>query len=261
MFGIYVAVDVCRDEVPIHDAEVQLRVWTPENETVFSGISDAYGTAIFAVHRPIGCYSYKAELVGYGAVTETRSFTASDEPKFTALLEGIQWMSVSDADSTFDLTAEIPEEIELDSTPFSFTATVDQPLEEGAVAVLSLRPDIEDVPDEAMALIRSSFFVDIKGTVKDNTLSFSTELVPQGTYTAAIAVYHPTEVRVPIFPMALSLPITVNITEEYLDTPLNYQCQRTVALEAGQYAVMNIEQKAEVVDPHKVINLDFIEAG
>ena len=261
MFGIYVAVDVRRGAEPIYDAEVQLRVWTPETETVFSGISDAYGTAIFAVHRPIGCYSYKAELVGYGAVTETRSFTANDEPKFTALLEGIQWTNVSDADSTFDLTAEIPEEIELDSTPFSFTATVDQPLMEGAVAVMSLRPDIEDVPDEVMAFIRSSFFVDIKGTVEDNTLSFSTELVPQGTYTAAIAVYHPTEVCIPIFPMALSPPITVNITEDYLDKPLNFHRQRTVALEAGQYAVMNIEQKAEVVDPHKVINLDFIEAG
>ena len=261
MFGIYVAVDVRRGEEPIYDAEVQLKVWTPENETVFSGISDAYGTAIFAVHRPIGCYSYNAELAGYGAVTETRSFTASDAPKFTALLEGVQWTNVSDADSTFDLTAGIPEEIELDSTPFSFTATVDQPLEDGAVAVMSLRPDIEDVPAETLALIRSSFFVDIKGTVEDNTLSFSTELVPQGTYTAAIAVYHPTEVCIPIFPMALSLPITVNITEEYSDKPLNYQCQRTVGLEAGQYAVMNIEQKAEVVDPHKVINLDFIEAG
>jgi len=256
--GIYVALDVHRGEVAIHDAEVRLTVWSPEYEKVLTDISNVYGNVIFAFYGPIGSYFYKAELVGYGSATETRSFTVNDEPKFRATLGGIEWLNVSDADSSFDLTAEVPSEIVLDNSPFSFTATLDQPLPEGVVAILSLQPQVEGIPEEAAKSIRASFSVDIEGTVEENTLSFSTELVPQGNFRATIMVYHPSELRVPIIPMAFALPITIKFTDDYLDTQLNYDWLHLIPINGTQYGTMRIQQRAVVTDPTKALNLDQV---
>jgi subtilase family serine protease/uncharacterized membrane protein len=256
--GIYVALDVHRGDVAIHDAEVRLTVWSPEYEKVLTDISNVYGNAIFAFYGPIGSYSYKAELVGYGSSTETRSFTVNDEPKFRATLGGIEWLNVSDADTSFDLTDEVPGEIVLDNSPFSFTAKLDQPLPEGAVAILSLQPQVEGIPEAAAKFIRASFSVDIKGTVEEDILSFSTELVPQGNYRATIMVYHASELRVPIIPMAFALPITVNFTDDYLDTQLNYDWLHLIPINQTQYGTMRIQQQAIVTDPTKVLNLDQV---
>ncbi len=261
MCGIYVAVDVQRGEAPIYDAEVILKVWNNESETELSGISDVHGHVIFSFHDSIDNYSYRVELPDYNRFTEIRQFRANSTPKFNGSVTGIQWVNVSDSDSYYNLTATIPGMMELDNSPFMFYANLNVSVDVNSSAILLLRPFIEGASEDTLRLIQGSHSVDIEGTLNGNLLSFSTEYVPSGIYNASILIIHPTEVNMTIFPQALSSSITLNVTDNYLDTQLSFQYQTPISVNSTHFDLMNLQQQSQIVDPRKAINLEKIESN
>ena len=259
-YSIIVGVKVRQDGKPISNADVSLRVWNPESEFVINDACNLLGDQAFVITGPAGNYFYQAELVGYGAATEVRGFSINETSKFTVSPFGINWTSISDSDSTFDLTGVAPDEIELDNSPFSFEATYDGTIEEGTTALLYLQPVFEDIDEDVLSSIRRILSVNVWGEIDDNTLSFTSTLVPIGNWTATIVLYHPSiDGRFPLMPMAFSTQINLTFSEDYAGKQLDYALEKVVQINSTTYGLGLLKQQTLVTDPRKTINLYYVD--
>ncbi|MGB8780532.1 MAG: CARDB domain-containing protein [Candidatus Bathyarchaeia archaeon] len=193
IFASQIIVDVFQNNTPASGANVSLTVWdsTGAVASLEYTVTDFTGKALFNVVGPAGNYSYQAELVDYGLKTETRSFSVSTSPLYEIRSNGITWLDVSDESSTYNLTENMGT-VTLTEAPFTFRATT-ATTGENATFALVLRWDLDVFKD-----------VYILGSIQNDTLTFQTDGIPAGNFTAIVFYYSPAT--------GLSVSPAINVT-------------------------------------------------
>ncbi|RJS72760.1 hypothetical protein CW714_04145, partial [Methanophagales archaeon] len=174
MFAAQVILDVHKNGKPVYGANVSLRVWNSSSEMVLDGISDKLGKALFSIVGPSDNYSYKAILSDYGIETGTRNFSVNETVLYEIIPHNIRWVSISDSNTTYNITEDFNESVILDNSPFVFRAEKDV-VEQNESAYLILQWDIDRFKH-----------ILVSGTIENGTLLFETNSIPKGNWTAGI---------------------------------------------------------------------------
>jgi hypothetical protein len=251
IFLSQIIIRVCQDGDPVCYSNISLTFWNATSQMVSHGVSDRYGYVVFTLHGPVDDYSYKAGVVEYNVTTETRNFYVNETPKCTITSSGISWVSISDSDSTFDLTGGPSGPIELDNSPFTFRATKDT-IEENTTAILYLQSNtpLDDLPPELLQLS----MVRIEGEIIGNEIQFNAEMVPLGDYTASIISYSPSE-------MIISDRINLTFSDRYEDKAVNYSVRVPFPINSTHMRTLYVDHHVLKRDPNEFINLCYVRSG
>jgi len=258
VFKGLIGINVHQNQRPIYDVNVSLIIWNETSELRLYGITDIFGMTLFDIYGPLSdTYHYKAELVDHNISTPTREFSCNETPKFEVEPNGVKWLAISDRDSSYNLTSDGSGDIELDNSPFSFEANYSSEIG-NVTAVLYIQPNIPGLDRDILSLIRNSFFVHVKGVFDYNKLSFNTDFIPPGNYTATIVAFHPSEYYAPMMPVSFSKPINISVLEDYKEKSVNLTWRRLVHLNSTHYSFLKVQQTVIESDENKTMNLYYI---
>ena len=261
VFTALIMARVFQNRKPAYGANVSLKVWNSTTEIEFFGISDVTGFALFPIYGPVGNYSYKAEVIGYDASTETRQFSVNLIPKYESKPFEVLWTDISDSDTVFNLTNDIPKKIELDNSPFSFNATfLGNDDINNAIPMLYLQPNIQGFSNDFTRFISKNYYFKLMGIINRSYISFNIDFIPTGHYTAKVLLYPPnTCITSPNkIPISTSKVINVTVSEDYSDKSVNLTWQRMANINNTHRAVLNIKHDVKVRDLNKTLNLKYI---
>jgi subtilase family serine protease/uncharacterized membrane protein len=238
-FIAQIKVRVEQNGEPAYAAKVVLNLNGCGITKSFYSTTDLWGNTIFTVYGPTGEFSYAVSVVGYDTTTGARHFTVNKTPSKIIEPLSISWQSVSDANTTFDLTGSAMEKITLDTSPFVFQATKTR-IGPDATPILYLRHSANYSHTEVI------------GEIDEETIVFNFGYVDPGNYTVAIAIQSSDKIATS---SSRKVVFTGNadITKQR-----NYTYEWPFPIDAETMAKISVDTIAIESDPHKIVMLLYV---
>jgi len=224
VFVSQIIVDVYQNGNPAYDANISLTVWNSTGNILSTqyDITDFTGKAMFISFGPAGTYSYQGKLEGYGIKTEKRSFSTDSSSLFSIHPGGINWINISDGNSTYNLSQNVSRVI-LDQAPFVFKGQKST-IEANTTVTLFINWNADPYKR-----------IQVRGKIEGNTFIFNTSGIPPGNFRAFIFSYSPS------YGLAYSDPVNITCTDySAMYNEGNFSCQLPFPLNSTDILQLNI---------------------